>query len=242
MARGPKRPAKRVVVSESGMFTDEKMNNIKGLQRGPDFVATPCGCTSRRFGDSTGILKVFTSGLFLITCNCSPQCQQGRMTPEEFEKHSMREGLRKWKSNIWVIKDDEKIPLWKTGILKYYKHASNVNNRACRTRRKRNFHRDEFITCSKCKKDRRFRLRTKEECRIYHDALANKRWKCVDGPYDRITCEDAEERATRKIVRGCPRTATCKGCTSCVCFGCIRCRFWDCRCRTCVDFMQNAEP
>lgn len=73
-----KRPARRVVVSESGMFTDEKLNSIKGLQRGLDFVAAPCGCTSRRFGDSTGILEVFTSGLFIITCNCSSQCQQGK--------------------------------------------------------------------------------------------------------------------------------------------------------------------
>ncbi|KAF3453624.1 hypothetical protein FNV43_RR04065 [Rhamnella rubrinervis] len=166
-----------------------------------------------------------------------------KLTPEEFEKHSSREGLKKWKSNIWVTIDDKKVPLWKTGVMKYYKHISNVSNRpACIGRRKRNFHRDEFITCSKCNKLRRFRLRSKEECRIYHDALSNRRWKCADRPYYKITCQDSQERESRKSLRGCPRNSTCKGCTSCVCFGCTRCRFWDCRCRTCVDFMLNAEP
>lgn len=58
----------------------------------------------------------------------------------------------------------------------------------------------------------------------------------------RITCGDDEERESRKGSRGCPRSSRCRGCTSCVCFGCLRCRFLDCHCRACVDFVQNAAP
>ncbi|MBA0743828.1 hypothetical protein Gogos_006482 [Gossypium gossypioides] len=57
----------------------------------------------------------------------------------------------------------------------------------------------------------------------------------------RITCDDDEERASRRVYRGCSRSPTCKGCTSCVCFGCEICRFTDCSCQTCIDFIRNAE-
>ncbi|KAF2285949.1 hypothetical protein GH714_009146 [Hevea brasiliensis] len=133
---------------------------------------------------------------------------------------------------------DKKVPLWRTPLLKYYKHKANGASGSMR----RIFHRDEFIKCSKCKKQRRFRLRTKKECRIYHEALLKKRWKCADMPYFKMTCMDDEERASRKNRRGCPRLASCQGCTSCVCLGCLKCRFLDCNCRTCMDFMQNATP
>ncbi|KAG5546320.1 hypothetical protein RHGRI_018482 [Rhododendron griersonianum] len=83
-------------------------------------------------------------------------------------------------------------------------------------------HRDEFVLCSQCGKDRRFRLRTAEECRAFHDALAKVNWTCSDTP---ITCEDPEERQSRKVRRGCPESARCSGCVSCVCVGCGMCRF-----------------
>ena len=57
----------------------------------------------------------------------------------------------------------------------------------------------------------------------------------------RITCDDEEERASRRVYRGCTRSPTCKGCTSCVCFGCDICRFSDCSCQTCADFTNNAK-
>lgn len=57
----------------------------------------------------------------------------------------------------------------------------------------------------------------------------------------RITCDDEEERASRRVYRGCSRSPTCKGCTSCVCFGCEICRFSDCSCQTCTDFTRNAK-
>ncbi|XP_019055855.1 PREDICTED: protein ULTRAPETALA 1-like isoform X1 [Nelumbo nucifera] len=164
-----------------------------------------------------------------------------KLTPAAFEKHSGRETARKWKSNVWVIVNGEKVPLSKTVLLKYYNKASKNANGHHKSHNGRPCHRDEFVRCTKCNKERRFRLRTKEECRIHHDALANRSWKCADLPYDKITCDNDEERASRKVYRGCSRSPTCSGCTSCVCFGCDICRFSDCSCQTCVDFTRNAE-
>lgn len=164
-----------------------------------------------------------------------------KLTPSAFEKHSGRETARKWKNNVWVIVNGEKVPLCKTVLLKYYNQVSKAANGSHRSHNGRACHRDEFVRCTSCNKERRFRLRTKEECRIHHDALADANWKCSDLPYDKITCDDEEERASRRVYRGCTRSPTCKGCTSCVCFGCDICRFSDCSCQTCADFTNNAK-
>ncbi|XP_044494125.1 protein ULTRAPETALA 2-like [Mangifera indica] len=222
------------------MFHEEELNLMKGLRRGANYIEVECGCTNKKYGDSIGKLKVFANGQFVIDCHCSRHCTERKLTPYDFEEHSGRPGNRKWTHHVWVHINEDKVPLYKTELLKFYKYAANEVSASCRG--KRTFHRDEFIRCVRCKKERRFRLRTKEECRIYHDALAAKRWKCVDRPYDKITCAVDEERASRKSSRGCPRFANCEGCTSCVCVGCLKCRFKDCSCRACVDFMQNAEP
>ncbi|KAG4149895.1 hypothetical protein ERO13_D05G361500v2 [Gossypium hirsutum] len=226
----------------SNMFTEEELKDIEGLKRGSDFIEVKCGCTSRKYGDTIGKLRVFTNGQFLISCECTPSCEEEKLTPYDFEKHSGKEGTRKWKNHIWVVMKNKKVPLWRTVLLKYYKHASNGANELTSTLAKRLFHRDEFVRCSRCKKERRFRLRTDEDCRRYHDAAKARKWKCANWPYDKITCKVDEERASRKSCRGCPRSPSCKGCTTCVCFGCFKCRFLDCKCRTCVDFVQNAEP
>ena len=68
----------------------------------------------------------------------------------------------------------------KTTLLKYYNRAERASGLL--RGHSRAFHRDEFICCAECKKKRRFRLQTKEECRIYHDAIANPEWKCSDFP------------------------------------------------------------
>lgn len=111
----------------------------------------------------------------------------GKLTPEEFEKHSREKegGPRKWKSNIWVTIKGKKVPLWKSGLMRYYKHASNEGKLGSSSRRRGTFHRDEFLLCSKCKKERRFRLRTKQECKAFHYASMIKKWKCSDHPYDK---------------------------------------------------------
>ncbi|XLR41324.1 hypothetical protein S83_025984 [Arachis hypogaea] len=219
------------------VFSDDELKDLSGVKRvGGDCVEVTCGCTSHRYGDAVGRLRVFSNGCLQISCECTPGCNEDNMTPSAFEKHSGRETARKWKNNIWVIVNGEKVPLFKTVLLKYYnkvsKAASN-NVRGC--------HRDEFIRCTECNKQRRFRQRTKEECRLHHDALADSNWKCSDHPYDKITCENEEERASRRVYRGCTRSPTCKGCTTCVCFGCNVCRFSDCTCQTCTDFTWNAK-
>ncbi|KAK8691261.1 hypothetical protein V6N13_074778 [Hibiscus sabdariffa] len=167
------------------MFTEEELKDMEGLKRGSDFIEVKCGCTSKKYGDAIGRLRVFTNGQFLISCECTAACDQEKLTPYDFEKHSGKEGTRRWKNHIWVVMNNKKVPLWRTVLLKYYKHASNGANELRRLRAKRLFHRDKFIRCSKCKKERRFRLRTDEECRTYHDALNAKRWKCANWPYDK---------------------------------------------------------
>lgn len=57
----------------------------------------------------------------------------------------------------------------------------------------------------------------------------------------RLSCDDVEERQSRKALRRCFRLPSCKGCTYCVCVGCETCRFSDCSCQTCIDFTRNAD-
>lgn len=78
---------------------------------------------------------------------------------------------------MWVMVEGEKVPLRKTALLKYY----DLSHKSAKgSRNGRQFHRDEFIRCTRCGKQRRFRLRSKEECRIYHDCVAKHNWTCAD--------------------------------------------------------------
>ncbi|GMP54447.1 hypothetical protein CsSME_00019618 [Camellia sinensis var. sinensis] len=169
----------------STMFSEEEVKEMSGFNRRDDYVEVTCGCTSHRYGDAVGTLRVFITGDLEISCECTPGCQEDKLTPAAFEKHSGRETARKWKNNVWVIVNGEKVPLYKTLLLKYYNQASKGSNRSHRSHNGRVCHRDEFVCCTRCNKDRRFHLRTKEECRIYHDALADVNWKCADIPYDK---------------------------------------------------------
>ncbi|KAI8558618.1 hypothetical protein RHMOL_Rhmol04G0110000 [Rhododendron molle] len=169
------------------MFSEEEVREISGFKKGgadDDYVEVTCGCTSHRYGDAVGRLRVFVSGDLEITCECTPGCQEDKLTPAAFEKHSGRETARKWKNNLWVIVNGEKVPLYKTPLLKYYSQALKGANRSHRSQNGRVCHRDEFVHCTMCNKERRFRLRNKDECRMYHDALADENWKCADMPYD----------------------------------------------------------
>ncbi|GAB2285337.1 Protein ULTRAPETALA 1 [Dionaea muscipula] len=222
------------------VFREEEVREMSGLKSGKNYIEVTCGCTSRRYGDAVGRLRVFIDGDLEISCECTPGCQEGKLTPAAFEKHSGRETAGKWKNNVWVIMDGEKVPLMKTALLKYYNQASKKVNGVGRPPA-RAFHRDEFVRCCTCNKERRFRLRSKEECRNHHVASLDPNWICRDHPCDRISCDDDEERASRKAYRGCSRSPTCTGCTSCVCFGCEVCRFSDCPCQTCIDFTRNSK-
>ncbi|KAK6918997.1 hypothetical protein RJ641_017419 [Dillenia turbinata] len=154
------------------LFSEEELRGISGLKRGGDYVEVTCGCTSYCYGDAVGRLRVYLAGDLEISCECTPGCQEDKLTPAAFEKHSGRETARKWKNNVWVIVNGEKVPVSKTALLKYYDQASKTANSSSRSRNGKLCHRDEFLRCTRCNKERRFRLRTKEECRVYHDALA----------------------------------------------------------------------
>ncbi|KAK1388921.1 Developmental regulator, ULTRAPETALA [Heracleum sosnowskyi] len=221
------------------MFTDEEVKEMSGFSICEHHVEITCGCTSHQYGDAVGTLRVFPNGDLEITCDCTPGCQEDKLTPAAFEKHSGRETARKWKNNIWIIANGEKVPVGKTVLLKYYNKTTKYGNG--RSQNVRVGHRDEFVRCTVCGKMRRFRLRNKEECQVYHNALKDAKWKCSDTPYEKVACEDEEERASRRVYRGCSRSQTCKGCTSCVCFGCEICRFSDCGCQICSDFIENAK-
>ncbi|KAE8692298.1 Protein ULTRAPETALA 1 [Hibiscus syriacus] len=163
------------------MFTEEELKDMEGLKRESDFIEVKCGCTSKKYGDTIGKLRVFTNGQFLISCECNPVCDEEKLTPYDFEKHSGKEGTRKWKNHIWVMMHGKKVPLWRTVLLKYYKHASNGDNELTSLRAKRLFHRDEFIRCTKCKKERRFRLRTDDECQSPAKLMKNEQAGRVAG-------------------------------------------------------------
>ncbi|RZC09118.1 Protein ULTRAPETALA 2 [Glycine soja] len=166
---------------------------ILDFKIGEDYIEVLCGATNKKYGDYVGRLKINNE--------------------EAFEKHALREGSGRWKRNIWVhCEDEDKVPLWKTPGIKYYTHQTNVPNRKGCAMRKQNFHRDEFLRCTRCRKERR------------------------------ITCDDDEERSSLKASRGCSRSSTCQGCSTCYYEGCIKCRFEDCNCQECRDFMLYAEP
>lgn len=59
------------------MFSDEELREISGVKRGGDYVEVTCGCTSHRYGDAVGRLRVFIGGDLEITCECTPGCQEG---------------------------------------------------------------------------------------------------------------------------------------------------------------------
>ncbi|KOM50288.1 hypothetical protein LR48_Vigan08g111500 [Vigna angularis] len=144
--------------SGSTIFSEEELREVSGVKRVGDYVEVTCGCTSHRYGDAVGRLRVFVNGYLEITCECTPGCQEAKLTPSAFEKHSGRETARKWKNNVWVIVNGEKVPLCKTVLLKYYNQVSKAANGSHRSQNGRACHRDEFVRCSRCNKERRFRL------------------------------------------------------------------------------------
>ncbi|KAG8068138.1 hypothetical protein GUJ93_ZPchr0005g15002 [Zizania palustris] len=229
----------------AALFGEGELQDVSGVSLGESFVEVTCGCTSARYGDSVGRLRIYASGeLEVIRCECTPGCDEEKLSLSAFEKHSGRGTAGKWQNTVWVIVKGEKVALSKTGLLKFYHKKLRSANVAGNLRGgRRACHRDEFIRCASCGKERRFRLRTKEECRLYHDAAAARHgWTCHDlSPAGRMSCDDEEERASRRPSRGCARAAACVGCERCVCFGCEICRFADCSCQTCVDFYHNSS-
>ncbi|XP_057779698.1 protein ULTRAPETALA 1-like [Salvia miltiorrhiza] len=217
------------------MFTEEELANFLGvLQVTSEFIEIDCGCTNPRYGDTPGKLRVFIDGKLEIDCTCRTDCDKARVSPVEFAKHAGKINAHaNWKSQIWVFsKDGSKVGVWKTCLLKHHRFTFVRPLRQVT-------HRDEFMRCAQCGKDRRFSLRTKEDCKIYHDALVITDWTCSNMPNNTLSCSVGEERESRKVNRGCPRASKCGGCEQCVCFGCEMCRFETCTCQSCIDFIIN---
>ena len=63
--------------SGSMMFSEEELREVSGLKKGEDFIEVTCGCTSHRYGDAVGNLRVFSNGDLEITCECTPGCNEG---------------------------------------------------------------------------------------------------------------------------------------------------------------------
>ncbi|RZC09099.1 Protein ULTRAPETALA 2, partial [Glycine soja] len=245
ITQGPSKRRKQFRVGDDGkiLFDEEELKMILDFKRGEDYIEVLCGASNKKYGDYVGRLKINNEGQYFITCECCPKCPLVSVTLEAFEKHALREGSGRWKRNIWVhCVDEDKVPLWKTPLIKYYTHQANVANRKDSAMRKQNFHRDEFLCCTRCGKERRFHLKSRPDIKNYHDALNNKCWTCSLWPYQKITCDDDEERSSLKASRGCSRSSTCQGCSTCYCEGCIKCHFEDCNCQECRDFMLYAKP
>ncbi|KAK4342039.1 hypothetical protein RND71_037855 [Anisodus tanguticus] len=157
------------------MFSDKQLNGFMGiLRKGSDYIEIECDVTVSRFGDSNGI----RNGKLEIDCQCL------RLSPVEFATHVGRKmPMKNWKSQIWVYnKEGRRENLWRTCLLKYRIDTFT------RPLRRGTVHRDEFIRCTNCNKERRFLRRTKEECKYYHDAVLVKDWKCSDMPHKRGVC------------------------------------------------------
>lgn len=190
----------------ANMFQDFEVKDMYGFNRGEDFIDVICGCTSYRYGDTVGKLRVYASGALEIECECNPTCHEGIFSfvpcstscfynlhhvednmvstflpfsvlkPTEFEKHALKETPGRWRSNIWVTIGSEKVPLVKTVLLRY----SEVNSKTRPSKRK--IHRDEFVKCAKCSKRRRFVVGTEKQYREYHDAEIDGNWECSHYP------------------------------------------------------------
>ncbi|KAK4395952.1 protein ULTRAPETALA 2 [Sesamum angolense] len=72
-----------------------------------------------------------------------------------------------------------------------------------------------------------------------HDMLGEPMLITIGRAKFGLTCDNPEERETRKVCRGCPRAQRCEGCEQCVCLGCDMCRFEDCHCQACVEYILN---
>ncbi|GLJ08688.1 hypothetical protein SUGI_0093750 [Cryptomeria japonica] len=210
------------LVNSKEFFSREDLKGLLGWKLQTGFLEITCGCTSTMgFGDFVGSLRITQQGELSVVCNCLPgACKKGPMPPIIFQKHAHNDH-KTWKDSIWVTqifqtsKYTVKVPLCNTVLLRYYYANRRVHHV--------NFHRDEFLRCSACGKERRFKLRSKQECGAYCCAVKNPNWVCADFVQSELNCEMEEERASRKVFRGCPKLINCEGCLSCVCTGCDLC-------------------
>lgn len=60
------------------LFSEDELREMSGVKRGRDYIEVTCGCTSHRYGDAVGRLRVYINGELEITCECTPGCNEGR--------------------------------------------------------------------------------------------------------------------------------------------------------------------
>ncbi|KAH1127531.1 hypothetical protein GYH30_016220 [Glycine max] len=127
VTQGPSKRRKQFRVGDDGkiLFDEDELKIILDFKRGEDYIEVLCGATNKKYGDYVGRLKINNEGQYFITCECCPKCPLEFQ--EAFKKHALREGSGRWKTNIWVhCEDEDKVPLWKTPLIKYYAHQANV--------------------------------------------------------------------------------------------------------------------
>jgi hypothetical protein len=66
------------------LFSEEELREMSGVKRGGDYIEVMCGCTSHRYGDAVGRLRVFINGELEITCECTPGCDEGLFSQKVF--------------------------------------------------------------------------------------------------------------------------------------------------------------
>jgi hypothetical protein len=66
------------------LFSEEELREMSGVKRGEEYIEVTCGCTSHRYGDAVGRLRVFINGELEITCECTPGCDEGLFFFDKF--------------------------------------------------------------------------------------------------------------------------------------------------------------
>lgn len=59
------------------MFSEEELREMSCVKVVDEYVEVTCGCTSHRYGDAVGRLRVFLNGDLQIICECTPGCEEG---------------------------------------------------------------------------------------------------------------------------------------------------------------------
>lgn len=94
-----------------------------------------CGCTSKELGDTVGLLKVYKSGELVIFCECKPGCAEAGkpLSPSGFERHAGRGAAKKWKNTIWLVVENERVPLYKVKAMEPYVEKNKGRKNLIRT-------------------------------------------------------------------------------------------------------------
>ncbi|XP_018851204.1 protein ULTRAPETALA 1-like [Juglans regia] len=126
------------------MLNEEELNDMSELDRGPRFLEVKCDCTNRKYGDFTGRLRISTCGHVVIAA-------WDRVQPQLSGRTTKR-----------LLSRSRSVYPSTTKMHQIYMNICSTDSKS--SERERKFHRDEFIKCSTCNKERMtFRLRNREQ-------------------------------------------------------------------------------